>query len=70
MSPALRDAIRDGRDELTPDEARAFAEEQALKYFGMTVDEFRRAAEDGTLPEDDPMVVHVALLTGAELPSC
>jgi hypothetical protein len=61
--------IEDGRDELTPDEARAYAEEQTQKYFGMSVDEFNARAALGTLP-DSPHVVHVALLTGARLQAC
>src|SRR5205807_9074380 len=70
MTPALARAIEEGRDELTLEEARQFAEEQTQKYFGMSVDEFRRVAQAGELPEDDPMVVHVALLAGVDLLSC
>jgi hypothetical protein len=70
MSPAIARAIDENRDELTLDEARAFAEEQTQKYFGLTVADFVREAEAGRLPEDDPMVVHLALLTGAKLHTC
>lgn len=68
LGTVLREAIEDGRDELTLDEARAFAEEQTQRYFRMSVEEFQRAVEAGVLAEEDhPMVVHVALLTGAKL---
>lgn len=67
---AVSDAIQEGRDELTPEESRRFAEEQVGEYFGISVEEFRRRAEAGSLPEDDPMVVHLALLTGADLHTC
>lgn len=60
----------EGRDELTPEESRAFAEEETQKYFGLSVDDFIAHAEAGRLPEDDAMVVHLAILTGARLPSC
>ncbi len=58
-----------GRDELTPAEAAAYVEEQIQKHLGMTLIEFRRAAEDDELP-DDPMVVHLALLAGVHLHAC
>ena len=70
MSPALAHAIEEHRDELTQEEAQSFAEEQTRKHFGMSVEEFVRAADADRLPNDDPMVVHVALLTGARLHSC
>lgn len=62
--------VAEGRDEMTPEESRAFAEEQTQQYFGITVAEFLHRAAEGTLPEDDPMVIHLALLTGARLNSC
>lgn len=61
---------REGREELTPEESRAYAEEQTQKYFGMSVEEFIAKAEAGQLPEEDAMTVHLAILTGARLPSC
>lgn len=65
------DAVEaEGRDELTLDEARAYAEEQTYRYFGLSLDAFIKAVEDGSLPDDEPMVVHLALLTGARLHSC
>jgi hypothetical protein len=67
---ALAQAVAEGRDELTSDEAEQFADDQAREYLGMSVDEFRRRAADGTLPEDDAMVIHIALLPGARLRSC
>lgn len=70
MTSALADAINEGREELTPEESRRFAEEQVQRYLGLSVDEFLVRAEEGTLPEEDPMVVHLALLTGAKLHSC
>jgi len=69
MSPALARSLEENRDELTAEEAAAFAEEQAQKYLGMSIGEFRRRAEDDSLP-DDPMVVHVALLAGVRVHSC
>ena len=70
MSPALAKALQEGRDELTRQEAHEFAEEQALQYFGISVEEFVKQAEAGNLPHDDPMVLHLALLTGARLQAC
>lgn len=70
MSAALAHAIEEHRDELTEEEARAFAEEQTQKYFGLSVGDFVRQAEAGALSEDDPMVIHLAFLTGARLRSC
>lgn len=69
-SGGLAEAIADGRDELTPEEAAQFAADQAQEYLGISLEEFRRRAADGTLPDDDPMVIHIALLTGVELRSC
>lgn len=59
----------DDRDELTQDEARAFAAEQTEKYLGMTPEEFADAAANDTLP-DTPVVLHLALLLGVELTRC
>jgi hypothetical protein len=59
----------DGRDQLTPDEARAFAAEQTQKYLGMTPEEFVAAADADTLP-DSPVVMHLALLLGVTLKRC
>lgn len=70
MSPTVVTAIEAGRDELTHEEARAFAEEQTQEHFGLSVEEFAQRAADGTLPEDDPVVVHLALLIGVRLHSC
>lgn len=70
MSPALAKALEEGRDELTREEAREYAEEQTRKYFGLSIDEFVERAEAGSLDHDDPMVLHLALLTGADLRSC
>jgi hypothetical protein len=70
MSPTLSKAVAEGRDELTPEEAARFANEQAQQYLGMSVEEFRKRAAADDLPEGDPMVVHVALLAGVELHAC
>ena len=70
MSPTLTKAQDEGRNELTPEEAAQFAEEQAQQYLGMSIEDFKRCAASGELPEDNPMVVHIALLAGVELPSC
>lgn len=70
MSPTLAQALDEGR-ELTADEARQYVAEQVQEHFGLTVEEFNRRAEAGELsPDDDPMVIHLALLTGVRLPSC
>lgn len=70
MSPVLAQVLDDDRDELTVDEARQYAEEQTDRYFGMSVAEFVRRAEAGQLDADNPMVVHLALLTGARIKTC
>jgi uncharacterized glyoxalase superfamily metalloenzyme YdcJ len=70
MSPTLSQVAKDGRDELTPDEAQQFASEQAKQYLGMTIEKFKELAAANELPDDDPMVVHIALLAGVELHSC
>jgi hypothetical protein len=70
MSTVLENAVAEGRDELTADEAREYVEAQTRLHFGLSIEDFIRKAEDGSLPEDDPVVVHLALLTGAKLHSC
>ena len=70
MSPVLAKALEEGRDELTPDEARQFADDQSRQYFGLSIEEFIERATAGELPHDDPMVLHLALLTGVRLHSC
>lgn len=62
--------MAEGRDELTAAEAREYVEAQTRTHFGLSIEDFIRKAEDGSLPEDDPVVVHLALLTGAKLHSC
>ena len=69
MTPARAESLEE-RDELTAEEAEQFAEEQARKYLRMSIAEFRQRAHDGNLPEDDPVVVHIALLAGVELQHC
>jgi len=70
MSPTLSKAVSEGRDELTPEEAEKFADEQSSQYLGMSIGEFRGLATKDALSRDDPMVVHIALLAGVELHSC
>jgi hypothetical protein len=68
MSPVVQQAIAEDRD-LTPDEARAFIEEQTLEYFGMTYDQFVEAAEADLVPAH-PALAHLVLLTGVRSNSC
>lgn len=70
MSPASQAAIDEGRDELTAEETRAFLEEQTRKHYGLDLATFVEQAEAGEIPADDGVLVHLALLTGAKLPSC
>ncbi|HVC15446.1 MAG TPA: hypothetical protein VND62_11370 [Acidimicrobiales bacterium] len=70
MSPTLEAVAREGRDELTPAEAQQFADEQTREYLGLSLSEFRRLAATGELSTDDPMVVHIALIAGVDLPRC
>jgi len=70
MSAALAKLEAEQRDQLTPEEAAQFAEEQARQYFGISLDEFRRLAAADELPKDNPIVVHLALLAGVELHTC
>jgi hypothetical protein len=70
MSPVLSNAVDEGRDELTAEEAEQFADEQSREYLGMSIEDFRDHAARDELPHDEPMVVHVALLSGVELHSC
>ncbi|HEY5244421.1 MAG TPA: hypothetical protein VIJ60_02050 [Acidimicrobiales bacterium] len=70
MSPTLSKAVTEGRDELTPEEAERFADEQAQQYLGMSIEEFRKRAAADDLPEENPMAVHIALLAGVELQAC
>lgn len=69
MTPGLSHATSEGRDELTPDEARDFLEDQTQRYLGISLEEFMRRAEADDLP-DHPMVEHLVLLTGARAHSC
>lgn len=69
MSPGVARAVEEGREELTPAETREYLEEQTRKYLGISLDEFLRRAEDGTLPEH-PAVAHLIMLSGARPTSC
>jgi hypothetical protein len=62
-------SIREGRDELTPEEAHEYVAERVREELGISLEEFMRLAEDGNLP-DDPAVAHLVLLTGARPSSC
>ncbi|HEY3669498.1 MAG TPA: hypothetical protein VGN51_01065 [Acidimicrobiia bacterium] len=68
MSPALTEALAEGRD-LTPDETREYLEQQTQTYLRMSLGEFLALAEAGELPEH-PVVAHLLLLTGARATSC
>jgi hypothetical protein len=52
------------RDELTADESRRYAEQEIWNYLGLSLAEFLKRAEQGTLP-DKPVVPHLLLITGA-----
>jgi hypothetical protein len=49
---------------LTEEELRAVLEERTKRYFNMTLDEFIRALDEGTLP-DTPTVTDIALFIHA-----
>jgi FKBP-type peptidyl-prolyl cis-trans isomerase (trigger factor) len=70
VSPTLSKVVEEGRDELTPEEAEQFADEQSRQYLGMSIGEFKELASNDALSHDDPMVVHIALLAGVKLHSC
>jgi hypothetical protein len=70
MGSVALEAVDDGRDELTADESERFVDEEARRYLGMSVGEFRKRAAADDLPEDNPMVVHIALLAGVQLQHC
>ena len=44
MSPTLEKAVKGGRDELTLAEGERFADEQARKFLGMSIEDFRKQA--------------------------
>lgn len=67
MSPVLDQAASKGR--LTPEEARAYVEEQVREALDMSLEEFYERARAKTLP-DHPAVPHLVLLTGAASPGC
>ncbi|MDE0804528.1 MAG: hypothetical protein OSA99_14545 [Acidimicrobiales bacterium] len=66
----LESAVAEGRDELTAAEAHAYVAAQARQHFDLSLEEFVQRARDGSLPEDDAVVVHLVLLSGAKLPAC
>jgi hypothetical protein len=70
MSAVLNRARNQGRDELTAEESEEYLNEQSLRYFGIPITEFRQRAVADTLPADDPVVLHIALLAGVTLPHC
>lgn len=50
--------------ELTPEEFRALLEERTRYYFGMSLDEFTAALDEGRL-DDEPAAMDLAILIGA-----
>lgn len=66
---AVERAIAEGRTELTDEETREYLDEQTRVTLGMTLVEFMRRADEGTLP-DHPAVPHLVLLTGARPGPC
>jgi hypothetical protein len=69
MSPVIEKALGEGRSVLTPEEARAYLEEQVRDQLDMSLDEFVRRAEAGDLP-DHPAIPHLVLLAGVRSPGC
>ena len=69
MTPGVAHTIAENRDELTADETRQLLEDEIQRHLGMSLDEFYRRAEAGTLP-DHPLVAHLALLAGARTGPC
>jgi hypothetical protein len=67
-SAAVR-AIAEGRTELTEPETLEYLNDLTREALGMTLDEFVRRADEGTLPEH-PAVPHLVLLTGARPGPC
>lgn len=57
------------RDELMLEEARAYAEHQTQKYFGMSVEEFVAAVKRGEL-DGNAAAIHIAMLIGPNIPHC
>lgn len=68
---SLVEYLATGRDLLTPEEAEEMAEAECQHHLGMSVAEFKAAAEAGTLPRLS-VVPHLVALTGAIVngPSC
>jgi len=65
---AIERAVAEERD-LTPEESRAYLEDEVNRYLGITLNRFYQLAEAGKLPEH-PAVAHLILLTGAKPSSC
>lgn len=65
----VSEVLAEGRDELTEEETRVMLEEQTQAAYGLTLDEFIRAAEANEL-EPHPDLVHLVLLSGARTASC
>jgi hypothetical protein len=53
------------RTELTSEEFAALVEERVQAAFGMSIEEFERALEEGRLDPDAPHVASLAILIGA-----
>ena len=69
MTSGVAQAIKEGRDELTPDEAAEYVADRVRCELGISLDEFLQKAEAGTLPES-PAIAHLILLTGATATTC
>lgn len=69
MTAGLADAVAEGRDELTPEEAQEYLDAQTQAVYGLPLDEFIKLAEANELPPH-PALAHLVLLTGARSDSC
>lgn len=65
----IEKAAAEGREELTEAESKKYLATEVRRYLGMSLDEFYKRVENGTLPEH-PAVAHLILLTGARPSSC
>jgi len=68
MTTGLAKALED-RDEMTADEANEWIEAETRRVYGLTIEEFVKAAEAEEL-EPHPDLAHLVLLTGARTTAC
>lgn len=66
----MKNAAEELNQELSTEEAQAFLEDQTRRYLDMSLAEFYEGAETGTLPDDDAVVTHLVLLSGAHPGAC